>query len=52
MKYRLTNSDIAFIAELRTENIEWKHIANIYGMHWSSLQGIFKYRLKNGFIWQ
>lgn len=52
MKYRLTNEDIAMIAELRKQNIEWKHIAKIYNMHWSSLQGIFKYRMKSGFLYQ
>lgn len=51
MKYRLTNSDIAFIAELRAEGCQWKYIAQIYNIHWNILAGIFNYRMKVGFIY-
>ena len=49
MKYNLTNSDIAFIAEMRTEGICWKLIAKIFNRHHKWLEISFYKKMQAGF---
>jgi hypothetical protein len=45
---KLNNDDVAFIAEQRTDGIDWKFLAVIYGMRQSRLRNAFNYRMKAG----
>lgn len=45
----LSNNDIAFIAEMRSINIEWKAIALALKINEDSLIGIFHCRMNEGF---
>lgn len=45
---KLSNEDIAFIAELRSENICWKLIAGVFGMNHNTLRNTFDRRMEAG----
>ena len=45
----LENQDIAFIAEMRTNRIQWKHLARVYGTTENILRLRWNTAMKRGF---
>ncbi len=45
----LTINDIAFIAEQRTQGIQWKWIGRIFGMYKYTIRRIFYRAMAKGF---
>lgn len=44
----LENNDIAFIAEMRTQKIQWRYLAKIYGMYENTLRRKWYRAMKEG----